>query len=43
VGLEQGKVKAKEVLEGSECGILVESKLEIAPGDIFEAFTMVSK
>ncbi len=43
VGLEQGKIKTKEVLEGNECGILVESKLEIAAGDIFEAFTMVEK
>lgn len=43
VGLEQGKVKAKEVLEGSECGILIESKFEIAAGDVLEAFTMVSK
>lgn len=43
VGLEQGKIKTKEVLEGSECGILVETKIEIASGDILEAFVMVQK
>jgi translation initiation factor IF-2 len=43
VGLEQGKIKTKEVLEGSECGILVETKIEIASGDILEAFIMVQK
>lgn len=41
VGLEQGKVKAKEVLEGAECGILIESKVEIAPGDELEAFRTI--
>jgi translation initiation factor IF-2 len=43
VGLEQSKQKTKEVLEGSECGILIESKIEIAPGDELVAFTMVAK
>lgn len=43
VGLQQGKIPAKEVLEGNECGIMVEAKLEIAPGDIIESFTMIEK
>lgn len=43
VGLEQGKQKTKEVLEGSECGILIESKMEIVAGDELVAFTMVAK
>lgn len=37
VGLEQGKIKAKEVLEGNECGVLIESKIEIAGGDTLVA------
>ena len=41
--LQEAKVKTSEVLEGSEFGALVESKLEIAPGDILEATTMVTK
>ncbi len=35
-GLEKNKVKSKEVEEGSECGVLVETKTEIAPGDVLE-------
>lgn len=43
VGVEQGKIKSKEVLEGNECGILVEAKNEIAPGDYLESFVMTTK
>lgn len=43
VGLESNKVKSKKVEEGAECGILVESKIEIAGGDVLEAFKMVVK
>lgn len=43
VGLEQGKIKASEVLEGIECGVLVESKVEIATGDVIESFTLTTK
>ncbi len=43
VGLQQSKIKAKEVLEGMECGISVESKVEIQGGDILEAFNIVIK
>jgi len=32
------KIKTKEVLEGTDCGVLVESKMDIAPGDVLEAF-----
>ena len=42
-GIERNKIKAKEVAEGEECGILIESKAEIAAGDVLEAFTMVTK
>ncbi len=42
VELQQAKHKVKEVIEG-ECGILVECKNDIAPGDILEAFIFVTK
>ncbi len=41
--LQQAKIAAEEVLEGSEFGAMIESKLEIAPGDVLEAVTMVTK
>jgi translation initiation factor IF-2 len=41
--LQQAKVKTSEVLEGTEFGALVESKLEIAPGDVLEAVIKVVK
>lgn len=43
VELQAGKIKSKEVLEGNECGMQVESKIEIAGGDVLEAFTTVIK
>jgi translation initiation factor IF-2 len=39
VGLEQNKTKTKTVAEGLHCGALVESRIEIAPGDLVEAIT----
>lgn len=41
--LQTNKIKAKEVLEGNECGLQVESKITIAPGDVLEAFIMSIK
>ncbi len=41
--LQQSKIAATEVLEGSEFGALIESKLEIAPGDILEIVIKVTK
>ena len=41
--LQQAKMKTGEVEEGSEFGTLVESKLEIAPGDVLEAIVKVVK
>jgi translation initiation factor IF-2 len=43
VELQQGKVKSREVLEESEFGMLIETKIDIAQGDTIEAFTLVSK
>ena len=39
VGLEQSRQKVKTVVEGLACGALIESRLEIAPGDMIEAIT----
>ncbi|MCR4279712.1 MAG: GTP-binding protein [Candidatus Zambryskibacteria bacterium] len=41
--LQQAKIVAESVNEGSEFGTMIESKAEIAPGDILEAFTTVTK
>jgi len=43
VNLEKGKVKAGEVLECEEFGMMVESKIEIVSGDIIESFAVVQK
>lgn len=43
VGLEQAKIKTKEVQEGSECGIMINSKTEISPGDVIVSIMMVEK
>lgn len=36
--LQINKIKTKEVMEESDCGLQVETKLDIAPGDVLEAF-----
>ncbi|MDB5266505.1 MAG: infB [Parcubacteria group bacterium] len=41
--LQQNKIAADKVNEGSEFGALIESKIEIAPGDVLEAFVRVTK
>ena len=41
VGLEQSKVKTKTVVEGLACGALIESRIEIAPGDMIEAINKI--
>ena len=38
VELQTNKIKSKEIQEGSDCGIQVESKISIATGDVLEAF-----
>ena len=40
--LQQMKMKAKEVLEGNECGIMIESKVEIIMNDIIKV-TLIEK
>lgn len=39
VHLEQSRVKTKSVPEGVACGALIESRIEIAAGDVIEAVT----
>lgn len=43
VNLEQGKVKTSTVAEGLEFGMMIESKIEIASGDVLEAFSITQK
>lgn len=43
VELQHNKIKAKEVLEGTDCGLLVDTKIDIAPGDVLEAFIITIK
>jgi translation initiation factor IF-2 len=43
VELQHNKIKAKEVLEENECGVQVETKIAIAPGDVLEAFIITIK
>ncbi len=41
--LQQSKSKTSEVKEGLECGAMIESKVEIMPGDKIESFAVVEK
>ncbi|MBY0376384.1 translation initiation factor IF-2 [Patescibacteria group bacterium] len=43
VNLEKGKTKAGTALEGEEFGMMLESKIEIAPGDVLESFAVTQK
>ncbi|MEK7614442.1 MAG: translation initiation factor IF-2 [Patescibacteria group bacterium] len=43
LGLEQGKTKVREVQSGNEFGVSVETKMEIAPGDIIKSYIIVTK
>lgn len=41
--LQSQKIKVKELNEGNECGLMVESDTELAPGDYLEAFKTIVK
>jgi len=41
--LQMQKIKTKEVQEGNECGLMIESKTEMIPGDIIIAYVMTKK
>lgn len=43
VNLEKAKTKVKEVEEGTEFGMLIESKIEIVEGDIIESFNITQR
>ncbi len=43
VELQAQKIATKIAEEGSECGMMVEAKIEIVPGDMLEAFVMNEK
>jgi translation initiation factor IF-2 len=43
VNLEKNKVKTSAVEEGSEFGTMIESKMEAAPGDVIESFSITQK
>jgi len=43
VGLQAQKLAAKRVDEGNECGMMIDAKIEIAGGDVLEAFVMNAK
>lgn len=43
VDLQQQKIATKRIEVGLECGMMIEAKIEIAPGDILEAFVMNEK
>ncbi|MBX4215449.1 translation initiation factor IF-2 [Candidatus Parcubacteria bacterium] len=43
VELQSQKLKVKEVGEGKEFGLLIDSKMDIAEGDVLEAFMIVEK
>jgi translation initiation factor IF-2 len=43
VNLEKGKTKVSTVEEGSEFGMMIESKIEIVEGDIIESFNITQK
>jgi len=41
--LQQQKEKVSEINEGNECGMMIESRTEIAEGDVIQAFQIVNK
>ncbi len=40
VELQSQKIKAQEVIEGNECGLMVETKVEMIPSDILESIVV---
>ena len=41
--LQLAKIKTREITEGNECGLQIESRYEVAPGDIIESYEIVTK
>lgn len=42
IELQQNKIKTRELSEG-DCGMLVEAKISLAPGDRLESFSLIEK
>lgn len=40
IELQSQKIKTNEVLEGTECGLMVESKIDMIPSDILESLVV---
>ncbi len=40
IELQSQKIKTNEVIEGNECGLMVETKIEMIPSDILESILM---
>ena len=38
--LQSQKIKTSSVIEGNECGLMIESKVEMVPGDIVESIVV---
>lgn len=43
VNLEKSKTKTREVEEGAEFGMMIESKIEVVQGDTIESFSVIQK
>jgi translation initiation factor IF-2 len=43
VELQSQKLKTSEVIEGNECGLMVETKIEMIPSDMLEAILVEKK
>ena len=41
--LQQSKIATDSISEGSEFGAMIESKIEIVPGDVFGTIALVTK
>ncbi len=43
INLELNKIKMKEIEEGNEFGMMVETKIDLAGGDVLESFVTITK
>jgi translation initiation factor IF-2 len=43
INLEKNKIKTSTVEEGSEFGMMIESKIEVVAGDVLESFSIIQK
>jgi len=43
IELQQQKIKSKEVTQGNEFGLMIDSNMDVAEGDILESFRVIEK